>query len=51
MTGFIDSGNHALERPVGLTLDPTRALLIADDVAKTVWRVTSATQKQASAAR
>ena len=50
VTGFLDSSNQAHGRPVGLTLDKAGALLIADDVGNTVWRVTSATQKQASAA-
>lgn len=50
-TGFLDSSNRAHGRPVGLALDKAGALLIADDVGNTVWRVTAATQKQASAAR
>jgi glucose/arabinose dehydrogenase len=50
VTGFLDSSNRAHGRPVGLALDNTGALLIADDVGNTVWRVTSATNKQASAA-
>ncbi|EGH18885.1 L-sorbosone dehydrogenase, partial [Pseudomonas savastanoi pv. glycinea str. race 4] len=27
-------------RPVGVTVDPKGALIIADDLANTVWRVT-----------
>jgi glucose/arabinose dehydrogenase len=34
VTGFLDKG-----RPVGLTMDHRGALLIADDVGNTVWRV------------
>lgn len=49
VTGFLDSSNQARGRPVGLTLDKTGALLIADDVGNTVWRVASDTPKQASA--
>ena len=51
VTGFLDSRNQAHGRPVALTLDKSGALLIADDVGNTVWRVTSAPLKQASAAR
>jgi glucose/arabinose dehydrogenase len=39
ITGFID-GNSAHGRPVGLAIDGKGALLIADDVGGTVWRVT-----------
>jgi glucose/arabinose dehydrogenase len=46
VTGFLDSHDHARGRPVGLALDKTGALLIADDVGNTVWRVTSSNQPQ-----
>jgi hypothetical protein len=39
LTGFID-GNTAHGRPVGLAVDKSGALLVADDVGGTVWRVT-----------
>src|SRR5207248_11535191 len=42
VTGFLDSDNQARGRPVGLAIDKSGALLIADDVGNTVWRVTSA---------
>jgi len=48
VTGFLDSDGHAHGRPVGLALDKTGALLIADDVGNTVWRVSSGTQAQAA---
>jgi glucose/arabinose dehydrogenase len=41
LTGFLENG-VAYGRPVGVTLDPTGALLVADDVGGTVWRVTKA---------
>jgi glucose/arabinose dehydrogenase len=41
VTGFLDSENRARGRPVGLTVDRTGALLIADDLANVVWRVTA----------
>jgi glucose/arabinose dehydrogenase len=41
VTGFLNNDNQARGRPVGLAIDKTGALLIADDVGNTVWRVTS----------
>lgn len=41
VTGFLD-GDNARGRPVGLAIDGTGALLIADDAGNTVWRVSSA---------
>jgi glucose/arabinose dehydrogenase len=46
VTGFLDSHEKARGRPVGLALDKSGALLIADDVGNTVWRVTSSDQSQ-----
>jgi glucose/arabinose dehydrogenase len=45
VTDFLDSNQHARGRPVGLALDKTGALLIADDVGNTVWRVSSSDQQ------
>lgn len=42
VTGFLDANNHTHGRPVGLAVDRTGALLIADDVGNAVWRVSSA---------
>jgi glucose/arabinose dehydrogenase len=42
VTGFLDANNHTRGRPVGLAVDASGALLIADDVGNTVWRVSSA---------
>ena len=39
LTGFIDSKGEARGRPVGVALDRQGALLVADDVGNTVWRV------------
>ncbi|WP_249781021.1 sorbosone dehydrogenase family protein [Bradyrhizobium sp. dw_78] len=41
VTGFLDNDNQSRGRPVGLAVDKSGALLIADDVGNTVWRVTS----------
>jgi glucose/arabinose dehydrogenase len=40
LTGFLDSNGHARGRPVGLIVDRSGALLVADDVGGIVWRVT-----------
>jgi glucose/arabinose dehydrogenase len=44
VTGFLDANDHTHGRPVGLAVDRSGALLIADDVGDTVWRVSSARQ-------
>jgi glucose/arabinose dehydrogenase len=41
VTGFLDANNRTHGRPVGLAIDRSGALLIADDVGNTVWRVSS----------
>jgi glucose/arabinose dehydrogenase len=41
VTGFLDGQGNAHGRPVALTLDTSGALLIADDVGNTVWRVSA----------
>jgi glucose/arabinose dehydrogenase len=41
LTGFLDTDGDALGRPVGLALDRSGALLVADDVGNRVWRVTA----------
>lgn len=41
VTGFLE-GDKARGRPVGLGIDGTGALLIADDAGNTVWRVAAA---------
>jgi glucose/arabinose dehydrogenase len=40
LTGFLDEKGDAYGRPVGVVLDKPGALLVADDVGNTVWRVT-----------
>ena len=39
LTGFVDDQGQARGRPVGVALDARGALLVADDVGNTVWRV------------
>jgi glucose/arabinose dehydrogenase len=44
LTGFISADDEAFGRPVGVIIDRAGALLVADDVGNTVWRVTPAAQ-------
>ncbi len=39
LTGFVSNEGEAYGRPVGVVLDKSGALLVADDVGNTVWRV------------
>ena len=41
LTGFVNAANEAQGRPVGVAIDRTGALLVADDVGNTIWRVTT----------
>ena len=40
LTGFIGPDGEARGRPVGVIIDRTGALLVADDVGNTIWRIT-----------
>jgi glucose/arabinose dehydrogenase len=40
LTGFVDADGKAQGRPVGVVADKAGALLVADDVGNTIWRVT-----------
>lgn len=42
LSGFLDAKHRARGRPVGVAMDTHGALLVADDVGNTVWRVTAA---------
>jgi glucose/arabinose dehydrogenase len=42
LTGFLDRRNHAMGRPVGVQIARDGALLVADDVGNTIWRVSAA---------
>jgi glucose/arabinose dehydrogenase len=39
LTGFISADDKAMGRPVGVAIDKAGALLVADDVGNTIWRV------------
>jgi glucose/arabinose dehydrogenase len=41
LAGFVSPEREAWGRPVGVEIDRRGALLVADDVGNTVWRVTA----------
>jgi glucose/arabinose dehydrogenase len=47
LTGFVSDDERALGRPVGVAMDRSGALLVADDVGNTIWRVAPAAPKAA----
>ena len=40
VAGFRDSDGTTRGRPVGVTVDPNGALIVADDLSNTIWRIT-----------
>jgi glucose/arabinose dehydrogenase len=44
LSGFLNDKGEAQGRPVGVTFDHAGALLVADDVGNTIWRVTPASK-------
>jgi len=42
LTGFVTEDGDGMGRPVGVAIDKSGGLLVADDVGNTVWRVTAA---------
>ncbi|HEX2528569.1 MAG TPA: sorbosone dehydrogenase family protein [Geminicoccus sp.] len=49
VSGFLNAENNARGRPVGVTVDPRGALIVADDLSNTIWRVTASQSPQANA--
>ena len=47
--GFLDAHHRARGRPVGVAMDMQGALLVADDVGNTVWRVSRAARAPTAA--
>ena len=41
LSGFAEDDGDAKGRPVGVALDGTGTLLVADDVGNTIWRVSA----------
>jgi glucose/arabinose dehydrogenase len=50
VTGFISNDGKTRGRPVGVAIDRTGGILIADDVGNTIWRVTAASSTTSPAA-
>ena len=48
VSGFLTGDGNTRGRPVGVTVDPRGALIVADDLSNTVWRIT-ANRSQAAA--
>jgi len=44
LTGFLSEKGEAMGRPVGVAIDFSGALLVADDVGNTIWRVSPVAQ-------
>ncbi|HVJ59549.1 MAG TPA: sorbosone dehydrogenase family protein, partial [Burkholderiaceae bacterium] len=42
LSGFVSEDGKAMGRPVGVAIDQRGALLVADDVGNTIWRVSGA---------
>ncbi len=47
LTGFLSEDEKARGRPAGVAMDKSGALLVADDVGNTVWRVAPEAEKRA----
>lgn len=47
VTGFFGEDGKTRGRPVGVTVDPRGALIVADDLSNTVWRVAPAQRSSA----
>lgn len=50
VSGFLNAEGNTRGRPVGVTVDPRGALIVADDLANTIWRVTASQSPLADAA-
>ena len=48
LSGFVNQDGDAMGRPVGVVVDQAGALLVADDVGNTIWRLTPSTKALAS---
>lgn len=48
LTGFLSEQGDALGRPVGVAVDSSGAILVADDVGNMIWRVSPVAEKAAN---
>ena len=39
VTGFLVDADNTRGRPVGVTVDPEGAVIVADDLSNTIWRI------------
>jgi glucose/arabinose dehydrogenase len=39
VSGFLNNEGNTRGRPVGVTVDPRGALIVADDLSNTIWRI------------
>jgi glucose/arabinose dehydrogenase len=46
LAGFLDANGRAMGRPVGVATNRTGALLVADDIGNSVWRVVASGRVQ-----
>jgi len=51
VAGFMGADGKARGRPVGVTVDPRGALIVADDLSNTIWRVSRTAARQPVRAR
>jgi glucose/arabinose dehydrogenase len=51
VTNFMGQDGKTRGRPVGVTVDPRGALIVADDLSNTIWRVVPARPQGAAATR
>lgn len=49
LTNFMGEDGKTRGRPVGVSVDPRGALIVADDLSNTIWRVAPATQPRPAA--
>ena len=50
VTGFLGDDGKTRGRPVGVTVDPRGALIVADDLSNTIWRIVPARRAPAAEA-
>jgi glucose/arabinose dehydrogenase len=51
LTGFLSEQGDALGRPVGVAVDRSGAILVADDVGNMIWRVSPVAEKAANSSK
>lgn len=49
VSGFLNNDGKTRGRPVGVTIDPRGALIVADDLSNTVWRITPSSRRVGTA--